>query len=88
MLQPRPSDLSFAIADAQPMPQEEQHLEADSPTSWTVYGDMDTGKPWWHCEANQQRQREPPSGWAVYCDPSTDVPYVVEEATGRVYSTA
>ena len=84
MLQPRPSDLSFAIADAQPMPQEEQHLEADSLTSWTLYGDMDTGRPWWHCEATQQSQREPPSGWAVYRDPSTDLPYVVEEATGLV----
>ena len=88
MLQPRSSDLSFAITDAQPMPQEEQHLEADSPTSWTVYGDIETRRPWWHCQATQQSQREPPSGWAAYRDPSTDLPYVVEEATGRVHFMA
>ena len=83
MLQPRSSDLSFdiAIADALPVPQEEQHLQADAPTSWTMHWDVETGDSWWQCQATQPSQRELPAGWAVYRDPISNRAYAVDEAT-------
>ena len=70
-----------AIADALPVPQEEQHLQAHAPTSCTMHWGVETGENWWHCQANQQRQPELPAGWALHHDPSSDLPYAVDEAT-------